>query len=79
MLQRKLLALLAVMLFVFSFVGMVQAQNETSVLRDDMNYSSFDQFQAAGWSSEHQAGVSFSGSGVILDGTQIDTAIHFSE
>ena len=76
--QRKLLGSLAVMLFVFSFIGMVQAQNDTSVWRDDVNYSSFDQFQAAGWSSVHQAGISFSGSSVILDGTQGDNTIHFS-
>ena len=30
------------MLFVFSFIGMVKAQNDTSVWRDDMNYSSFE-------------------------------------
>ena len=57
---------------------MVKAQTYNSILRDDMNYSSFNQFQAAGWSSEHQAGVSFNGSSVILDGTQADTAIHYS-
>ncbi len=78
MLQRKLLAFLAVMLFVFSFVGVVKAQNDTSVWRDDMNYSSFNQFQAAGWSSLNPTGVSFSGTGVILDGTQGDNTISFS-
>jgi hypothetical protein len=77
-LQRKLLAFLAVMLFVFSFVGLVKAQNDASVWRDDINYSSFDQFQAAGWSSLHPTGISFSGTGVILDGTQGDNTISFS-
>jgi outer membrane protein assembly factor BamB len=77
-LRGKLFAYLAIMLFAFSLVGMIKAQTNNSILRDDMNYSSFDQFQAAGWSSEHQAGVSFNGSSVILDGTQVDTAIHYS-
>jgi outer membrane protein assembly factor BamB len=77
-LQRKLLAFLTVMLFVFSFVGVVKAQNYTSVWRDDMNYSSFTQFQAAGWSSLNPTGVSFSGTGVILDGTQGDNTISYS-
>ena len=78
-LKRKLLAFLVVMLFVFSFIGMVKAQNDTSVWRDDMNYSSFDQFQAAGWTSLHPTGVSFSGTGVVLDGTQGDNTISLFE
>jgi hypothetical protein len=77
-LQRKLLAFLAVMLFVFSLVGVVKAQNDTSVWRDDLNYSSFDQFQAAGWSSLHPTGISLNGTGVILDGTQGDNTISYS-
>ena len=43
-----------------------------------MNYQSADQLQVAGWTITHQAGVSFSGSAIILDGTQEDTAIHYS-
>jgi outer membrane protein assembly factor BamB len=77
-LQTKLLAFLAVILFVFSFVGVAKAQNDTSVWRDDMNYSSFNQFQTAGWSSLHPTGVNFSGNGVILDGTQGDNTISYS-
>jgi hypothetical protein len=77
-LRRKLLAFLAVMLFVFCFVGVIKAQNDTSVWRDDLNYSSFNQFQAAGWSSLQPTGISFSGTGVILDGTQGDNTISYS-
>jgi outer membrane protein assembly factor BamB len=77
-LQSKLLAFLAVMLFVFSFVGVVQAQKDTSIWRDDINYSSFDQFQAAGWSSLHPTGISLSGNSIILDGTQGDNTITYS-
>ena len=78
MLQRKLFTFLAVMLFVFSFIVVVKAQNDTSVWRDDINYSSFDQFQAADWSSLYTRGISFSGTGVILDGTQGDNTISYS-
>jgi outer membrane protein assembly factor BamB len=77
-LKGKLFTFLVIMVFVFSLVGMVKGQTFTSIMREDMNYSSFNQFQAAGWSSEHPAGVTFSGSGVILDGTIADTAIHYS-
>jgi outer membrane protein assembly factor BamB len=76
--QRKVLAFLAVVLFVFSSIGAVKAQNGTSIWRDDMNYSSFNQFQAAGWSSLSPTGISFSGTGVILDGTQGDNTISYS-
>ena len=77
--RGKILVFLAVMMFVFSLVMMVNAQTETSIWRDDMSYSSFDQLQTAGWTITHQAGVSFSGSAIILDGTQEDTAIHYSQ
>jgi outer membrane protein assembly factor BamB len=77
-LQRKFLAFLVVMLFFFSLVLLVNAQTETSIWRDDLNYSSFSLFQAAGWSSLHPTGVSFSGNGVILDGTQGDNTISYS-
>ena len=65
------------MLFVFSLVLMVKAQTGITIWRDDMNYQSFDQLQAAGWTSEHSAGVSFGSVGVILDQTHGDTAIHY--
>jgi hypothetical protein len=75
--QRKLLAYLAVMLFVFSFIGTVRAQNDTSIWRDDVNYSSLDQFKAAGWSSLYPTGISFSGTAINLDGTQGDNTITY--
>jgi hypothetical protein len=77
-LKVESLTILAVVVFVFSSVMMAQAQSETSLWRDEMGYQSVDQFQAAGWTITHQAGVSFGSSGVILDGTQEDTAIHYS-
>jgi len=43
-----------------------------------MNYQSLGQLQAAGWTITHEDGVSFSGSAIVLDGTQEDTAIHYS-
>jgi hypothetical protein len=78
-LKAKLLAILAVAVFVFSSVIMAQAQTETSIWRDDMSYSSFDQMQAAGWTSGNPTGVKFGASGVILDGTDDDTSIHYSD
>jgi outer membrane protein assembly factor BamB len=78
-LQRKFLAFLVVMLFFFSLVLLVNAQTENSIWRDDMTYSSFDQMQAAGWTSGNPAGVKFGVSGVILDGTVDDTSIHYSD
>jgi hypothetical protein len=76
--QRKLLAFLAVTLFVFSFIGTVKAQNDTSIWRDDVNYTNLAQFQATGWSSLYPTGISFSGTGIILDGTQGDNTITYS-
>jgi outer membrane protein assembly factor BamB len=73
----RLFGLLVALTLVFSFAALAKGQTETSVWRDDMSYSSFSQLQAGGWSSEHQVGVSFSASGVILDGSQGDTAIHY--
>jgi hypothetical protein len=78
-LKAKLLTILAVAVFVFSSVMMAQAQTENSIWRDEMTYQSADQLQVAGWTITHQAGVSFSGGAIILDGTQEDTAIHYSQ
>jgi hypothetical protein len=57
----------------------VQAQSESSIWRDDLNYQSLDQLQTAGWTITHQAGVSFTGSAIVLDGTQEDTSVHYSQ
>jgi hypothetical protein len=76
-LKGKLLVLLALTLIVLSLPLLVKAQTDTIIWRDDMNYQSFDQLQAAGWTSEHPKGVSFGSVGVILDQTHGDTAIHY--
>jgi hypothetical protein len=77
-LKAKLLISLAIAVFVFSSVMVVSAETETSVWRDEMNYQSVADLQAGGWTVTHQAGVSFSGSAIVLDGTSQDTAIHYS-
>jgi hypothetical protein len=77
-LKGKLIVLLAFTLFILSSPLLAKGQDNTTIWRDEMNYQSADQLQAAGWTITHQAGVSFSGSAIILDGTQEDTAIHYS-
>jgi hypothetical protein len=76
-LKYKSLVLLALTLFVLSLPLLVKAQ-DTPIWRDEMSYQSYDQLQAAGWTSEHPDGVSFGSNGVILDQTDGDTAIHYS-
>jgi hypothetical protein len=76
-LKGKLLVLLALTLFILCLPMLVRAQTDTIIWRDDMSYSSLDQLQAAGWTSEHANGVSFGSSGTILDQTHGDTAIHY--
>jgi hypothetical protein len=77
-LKAKLLAVLAVILFVYSSVMVVSAETETSVWREEMSYQSLNQLEAGGWTVTHEDGVSFSGSAIVLDGTSQDTAIHYS-
>jgi hypothetical protein len=76
-LKGKLLIILALTLFILCLPLLVKAQTDTIIWRDDMNYSSFDQLQTAGWTSEHADGVSFGSSGTILDQTHGDTAVHY--
>jgi hypothetical protein len=78
-LKGKLFAVLVAILFVFSLILLVKAQDSTTIWRDDMNYQSFDQLQTAGWTSEHPIGVSFGSAGAILDQTHGDTAIHYND
>jgi hypothetical protein len=75
--DKKLLVLLAFALFILSMPLLVKAQDNTPLWRDEMSYQSFDQLQAAGWTSEHPDGVSFGSNGVILDQTNGDTSIHY--
>jgi hypothetical protein len=77
-LKTKLLVLLALTLFVLSLPLLVKAQDNTPIWRDEMNYQSYGHLQSAGWTSEHPDGVSFGTNGVILDQTNGDTAIHYS-
>jgi hypothetical protein len=76
--KAKLLAILTVVVFVFTTVLVASAETGTSIWRDEMSYQSLDQLKAGGWTSTHEDGVSFSGSAIILDGTSTDTAIHYS-
>lgn len=76
--KAKLIILLVVAAFVFSSVTFSQAQTDSSIWRDDMNYQNREDLETAGWTTTHQAGISFSGNAIILDGTSQDTAIHYS-
>jgi hypothetical protein len=78
-LKAKLLAVLAVIVFVYSSVMAVSAETETSVWREEMSYQSLNQLEAGSWTVTHEDGVSFSGSAIILDGTSQDTAIHYQQ
>ena len=75
--KNNLLVLLFIIFFISGLIALVQAQNDSVIWKDDMNYQSFDQLQAAGWTSEHPVGISFGSVGVILDQTHGDTAIHY--
>jgi hypothetical protein len=75
--KSLLLLALTLTLFVLCLPLLVKAQTDTTIWRDDMSYQSFDQLQAAGWTSEHADGVSFGSVGVILDQIHGDTAIHY--
>ena len=76
-LKNNLLVLLFIIVFISGLIALVQAQNDSVIWKDDMNYQTFDQLQTAGWTSEHSVGVSFGSAGVILDQTNGDTAIHY--
>lgn len=75
---NRLVLLLLTALLVFGIGSSASAQ-VNSIWHEDLNYPGYSQFQAAGWTSTHQEGVSFSADGVILDGTQGDTFISYSD
>jgi hypothetical protein len=49
-----------------------------SVWADNLTYSDYSQFQAAGWASTNQGGVTFTTDGVVIDGRQADTSISYT-
>lgn len=75
---QRLIGLLAFTLLISSFFTITNAQNKNSIWRDDMNYSSSSQLETAGWTLQHQEGISFTTDGIVLGGANGDTAIHYS-
>jgi len=78
-LKAKSLAVLAVIVFIFSSVMVVSAETQTSIWREEMTYQSLTQFEAGGWTVTHKDGVSFSSDAIVLDGTSQDTSIHYAQ
>jgi outer membrane protein assembly factor BamB len=74
----RLIGLLILVALVCSSLAFARGQTENSVWKEDFNYSSYDQMVTAGWSSQHAAGVGFTSTGVVLDGTSGDTSIALS-
>ena len=73
--KAKLWLFFASLLFTLSFVALVSAQTGQIYLKEDFNYSSLDQMQAAGWTFTRPAGISVAAGAVTLDGTGGDCTI----
>jgi hypothetical protein len=77
-LKAKLWLFFAFLLFTLSFMAIASAQTEQVYFKEDFNYSSLDQMQAAGWTFTRPAGISVGSGAVVLDGTGGDCAIHYN-
>lgn len=60
------------------FCSFTSAQSGTVYFKEEFNYASLDQMQAAGWTFTRPAGISVASSAVTLDGTGGDCAMHHS-
>ncbi len=73
--KARLWLLFASLLFASSFMGLVSAQTGQIYLKEDFNYSSLDQMQAADWTFTRPSGISVAAGAVTLDGTNGDCTI----
>ncbi len=75
--KENIIAIIVGVLLILVLPLLVNAQTDTSIWLNDMNYSSVSNLEADGWTIEHSAGLSFTSTGVVLDGSDADTAIHY--
>jgi hypothetical protein len=67
-------------IFLIMFLSLsINVQAGNSFWREDFNFSSVSDLEAAGWTTTHSSGISFTSNGVVLDGSDDDTAIHYNK
>jgi hypothetical protein len=77
-LKAKLWLFFTILLLSLSFAALVSAQTGQVYFKEDFNYASLDQMQAAGWTFTRPAGISVDSGAVILNGVGGDCAIHYN-
>lgn len=77
--KGKILAAESTIFLIIFLLLSINVQADTSVWREDFNYSSLSGLEAAGWTTTHPSGISFTSNGIILDGGDDDTAIHYTK
>jgi hypothetical protein len=77
-LKTKLWLFFATLLFSLSFAALVSAQTGQVYFKEDFNYSSLDQMQAAGWTFTRPAGISVGSGAVVLNGVGGDCTINYN-
>jgi hypothetical protein len=75
-LTTKVCVLFSVLMISLSLATLVYAQTGNVYFKEEFDYASLDQMQAAGWTFTRPAGISVAASTVTLDGTGGDCAIH---
>jgi hypothetical protein len=75
-LTTKVCVLFSVLMISLSLATLVYAQTGNVYFKEEFDYASLDQMQAAGWTFTRPAGISVAASTVTLDGTGGDCARH---
>ena len=76
--NAKLWLFFATLLFSLSFAALVSAQTGQVVFKEDFNYASLDQMQAAGWTFTRPAGISVGSGAIVLNGVGGDCTINYN-
>jgi hypothetical protein len=77
-LKAKLWLFFSILLFSLSFAALVSAQAGQVYFKEDFNYASLDQMQAAGWTFTRPAGISVGSGAVVLNGVGGDCTINYN-
>jgi hypothetical protein len=65
-------------MFSLSFAALVSAQTGQVYFKEDFNYASLDQMQAAGWTFTRPAGIGVGSGAVVLNGVGGDCTINYN-
>ncbi len=74
--KRAVFASIFSVLFLIILSIAISVRADSDIWLDNLTYSSINGLEAAGWVTSHSSGISFTSTGIVLDGSDADTTLH---